>query len=111
MPCVADAPKRVDFHSVPTPTHAEMSSSAYELISDFYNSVDDVIRDVAERIAAARGSHSESDATIVFVERDDVLEAGKVFADAIRPLVKDGKLPPRLDDLVKKHANDIAFDY
>ena len=111
MTCTMTETERDVLSRTRTPANAVMANSAYELISKFYSGVDDVIRDVAERLAAARGSVSPKDPSIVVVEREDVVRAGGLISESLRPLVADGKLPPRLDELIARQADDLAVDY
>ena len=63
---------------------ASMSDEAFGLINRFYDGIDDVIRDLAERIALRDGSFLPDDPEVLNITTDHVQEAGRRIAELCR---------------------------
>ena len=61
-----------------------MSDEAFGLINEFYDGVDHVIRELAERIAVNDGSRMPDDPGVVAIEVRHVREAGRQIAELCR---------------------------
>jgi hypothetical protein len=77
------------------PIESSMSVKAWDLITCYYDGIDDVVRDLAEQVALQQGSFLEDGSTVA-VEVEHVREAGRLVIDALRELVQAGKAPPAL---------------
>ncbi len=86
----------------PRPT--SMSNEAYELISSYYDGIDDVIRELAEQIAVEQESFL-GDKKTVAIEESHVRQAGQQVVERLRTLLKGGKLPPRASHLASGTSN------
>jgi hypothetical protein len=83
-----------------TETRASLSAEAHEAIQCFYDGLDVIVRELAEEIAEARGSYLEDKKTIA-IETQDVKEAGNQVIEALKGLIKQGKLPEQLSAAVE----------
>jgi len=70
---------------------------AMELITCFYDGLDDIVRDVAEELAVERGSVLEDDPSIVAIEVEDVRQAGDLLLDAIKRMLTERRLPIEIE--------------
>ncbi len=86
------------------PRPSSMSNDAYELISCYYDGIDDVVRELAEQIAIEQDSFL-GDKKTVAIEESHVRQAGLQVVERLRTLLKGGKLPPRASQLVSGTSN------
>lgn len=95
-----------------TTTHEQcdtsMSDEAYDLINCFYDGVDVLVRDLAEQIAVDEKSFLSDDPNVVAIEVRHVREAGRKVIQALRSLLKDGEISPRMEDAISTMGN--CFD-
>lgn len=82
-----------------------MSDEAYGLITNFYNGVDVVVRELAEQIAADDESYLPEDPTILAIEVRHVREAGRRVVESLRKLLRNGKMPARLEEALAEMEN------
>jgi len=89
------------------PIESSMSVKAWDLITCYYDGIDNIVRDLAEQVALQQGSLLDDGSTVA-VEVEHVREAGRLVIDGLRELVKAGKAPPALSksiDRMEKSAN------
>lgn len=79
---------------------SSLSEEAFELINSLYNGVDVVVRELAQEIAAERGSFLESDPGVIAIEEEDVQEAGVRVMNALRVLLRNGELPSEVQHIL-----------
>lgn len=78
-----------------------MSDEAYDLITCFYDGVDEIVRELAEQIAADEQSFLPDDPTTLAIEVRHVREAGRQVVDKLRSLLKDGNIPTRMEQAIR----------
>ena len=61
-----------------------MSDEAFGLLNEFYDGIDHVIRELAERIAVNEGSRMPDEPGVVAIEVRHVREAGRQIAELCR---------------------------
>lgn len=80
---------------------SSLSEEAYDLISCFYNGIDEVVYSVAEQVAKERLRNSGGQVDLeqpILIEIEDVREAGKRVIAAVQHLVELNKMPAEMMD-------------
>jgi len=93
---------------VEKPLESSMSSQAMDLITCYYDGVDDIVRDLAEQVAFKQESFLDDGSGMVAVETEHVREAGRLVTEALRDLVSTGKAPPALSRSIDEMENCVS---
>lgn len=72
---------------------SSISDEAYNLLGCFMDGVDNLVYEMAERLARERNPEIVASGQPIPIEVEDVREAGKLVLSALRGLVKASHLP------------------
>lgn len=94
-----------------TTSTSSLSNEAYDLITSFYDGVDEIVYEIAESLAKRRNDSSDAGESAVQIEVEDVREAGRLVAEALRTAIHSKDLDSRIVERIEAMSAGRSDNY